>query len=523
VGAHRGRASGSREAYALAIDPQNPSTVYAAAASFAGPQMGGVFKSEDGGTTWTQANAGLTDIEAYALVMDPQTPSTLYVGTEGGLFKSIDGAATWAATGITDEVRTIAIDAAMPSVVWVGTETGLAKSTDGGLTWTQSTLGLAGEVDAIAINPVAPATVYAGGRNMTTWKTTDGGGTWTRLIDSPEALQLAVDPSAPSTVYLVIGSLFKSRNAGGTWQRSEGGMHAQDATSVVVVADAPDTIYAANFHTMYTTIDGGTTWTHAIVPTSDVFSLAYEPRRRILSFVSHPSGGHASAYWSRDGGATWRIARGLDTTQPTSLVADPTNPRVLYAGTFGGGVFRSRNGGRRWNALRTSPPDEVMLDLAVDPATPTTLYATTGTSGVFKTVNLGTTWSAINAGLTEQLLGPLAIDPSAPATIYVGGYAAARVFKSTDGGASWSEGSAGLPPGVGYAYGIGDLLVDPTAPSTVYASVKHAGIFRSVDGGATWSDYNLGMTAAVAYQLLVAPPGSSIYAGTPQGVFRLVP
>jgi photosystem II stability/assembly factor-like uncharacterized protein len=143
--------------------------------------------------------------------------------------------------------------------------------------------------------------------------------------------------------------------------------------------------------------------------------------------------------------------------------------------------------------------------------------------GVFKTIDLGTTWSAINAGLSEPLLGPLAIDPSAPSTLYVGGYASAHVFKSTDGGASWGEGSAGLPPGVGYEYGIADLLVDPTVPSTVYAGVKHAGMFRSVDGGATWSDYNLGTTASVAYQLLVAPPGSSIYAGTPQGVFRLAP
>src|SRR5262245_27702441 len=263
--------TGSREVYALAIDPQNPSTVYAGAASFAGPQMGGVLKSEDGGTTWSQANAGLTDIEVYALAMDPQTASTLYAGTEGGLFKSIDGAATWAATAITDEVRTIAIDPVTPSVVWVGTETGLARSTDGGLTWTEIVLGLAGEVDSIAIIPTAPATVYASGRNITTWKTTDGGATWARLIDSPGGLQLAIDPSAPSTVYLVIAGLFKSRNGGGTWQPSEGGMHAVDATSVVVVPDAPDTIYAANFHTMYSTIDGGATWSHAIVPTSDVF------------------------------------------------------------------------------------------------------------------------------------------------------------------------------------------------------------------------------------------------------------
>ena len=125
------------------------------------------------------------------------------------------------------------------------------------------------------------------------------------------------------------------------------------------------------------------------------------------------------------------------------------------------------------------------------------------------------------AAASWQALGPqggfvecVALDPQNPATVYAGVYTSG-VWKSADRGATWAPTGAG--PDAVYA-----IAIDPTDPSRLYASGYNA-VSRSVDGGATWSDYNLGMTAAVAYQLLVAPPGSSIYAGTPQGVFRLVP
>src|SRR5437870_7033894 len=83
---------------ALAIDPVTPATLYAGAYS------GGVFKSTDGGGSWTAVNTGLTDVCVRTLAIDPQTPATLYAGTDrGGVFKSTNGGASWTAvnTGVT--------------------------------------------------------------------------------------------------------------------------------------------------------------------------------------------------------------------------------------------------------------------------------------------------------------------------------------------------------------------------------------------------------------------------------------
>lgn len=439
------------------------------------------------------------------------------------MFKTVDGGNSWtsASAGMTGDVRGVTIDPLTTSVIYAGTPAGLFKSTDGAASWSQNPSGPAGSVSSIVLDPSHPDTVYAGGSPTSIYKSLDAGTTWTRLIDSPWTLRLAIDPSVPATIYSAGPSLSRTRNGGGLWTRSEAGLHATDATSIVIAPTTPPTIHAANYHAMFSTSDGGATWTHAIVPTSDPFWLAFEPRKGIVSFISHPSRGYASAYWSRDGGARWRNARGLATNQPTSLVADPAAPRVLYAGTFDG-IFQSRNGGRGWRPLRSNPPDPVVTGVAVDPTSRATLYATTGYSGVFKTTDGGRTWSAMNGGLGDLVLRTIAIDPTAPSTLYVASWAYDRIFKSTDGGASWTEGSTGLPQGPTFAFSVGSLLVDPGIPSTVYAGVAHGGVFRSTDGGATWSDYNLGMTAQAVGELLVGPPASSIYAATSQGVYRLV-
>jgi hypothetical protein len=110
----------------MVIDPQNPSTVYAA--NF--DSGAGVFKSTDGGASWNAANSGLPAFQysPVALAIDPQNPSTLYAGTLSGIFRSADGGANWSAVnsglpalGIT----TLAIDPRDPDTIYAGTPAGL--------------------------------------------------------------------------------------------------------------------------------------------------------------------------------------------------------------------------------------------------------------------------------------------------------------------------------------------------------------------------------------------------------------
>jgi hypothetical protein len=97
----------------LAIDPQNPSTVYAGA--YGGP----VFKSMDGGQNWVRLS-----ISAYALAIDAQNPTTIYAGTDGGVFKSTNGGASWVSSGLIERVLALGIDPQTSNTVYAGTAGG---------------------------------------------------------------------------------------------------------------------------------------------------------------------------------------------------------------------------------------------------------------------------------------------------------------------------------------------------------------------------------------------------------------
>src|SRR5438093_2141363 len=118
---------------ALAIDPQTPTTLYA------GTRFDGVFKSTDGGGTWSASNTGLPQGRSVdALAIDPQTPTTLYVGTFGGVFKSTDsGDACRVGHGLgASLVDVLAIDQRTTPTVYPGTPGGALQTDDGGGPWT---------------------------------------------------------------------------------------------------------------------------------------------------------------------------------------------------------------------------------------------------------------------------------------------------------------------------------------------------------------------------------------------------
>ncbi len=125
--------------------------------------------------------------------------------------------------------------------------------------------------------------------------------------------------------------------------------------------------------------------------------------------------------------------------------------------------------------------------LAIDPGTPATLYAGTAGGGVFKSGDAGSTWSAANSGLTNPNVRALAIDPVTPATIYAG--TTGGVFKSTDGGDTWAAANTGLTGTF-----ITALAIDPTTPATLYAATGTGGVFKSTNSGGTWTAANTGLT-----------------------------
>src|SRR2546427_666080 len=196
------------------IDPVTPSTLYAGMVFEGGHYpVGGVFKSIDGGHTWSNSSMGMpTNPNIYSLVIDPKTPSTLYAGNfDGGVYKSLDGGATWTATMSpplsNPKVYSLAIDPQTTSTVYVGMDySGLYKSTDGGGTWNAVSTGLPVTtcgLHALAIDPVTPSTVYAGEFGCGVYKSTNSGGNWSPLstgMPDPYVHSIVI-VSAATTVY----------------------------------------------------------------------------------------------------------------------------------------------------------------------------------------------------------------------------------------------------------------------------------------------------------------------------------
>ena len=201
------------------------------------------------------------------------------------------------------------------------------------------------------------------------------------------------------------------------------------------------------------------------------------------------------------------ISHGLEGETIYSLAIDPVMPTTLYAGVYGGGVFKTTDSGWNWYRANTGLSSVVIMSLAIDPKTPTTLYAGTGNRGVFKSTDGGATWKITNIGLKNGTVEALVIDPTTPTILYAG-TSGGGLFKSVDGGSNWSAANAGMTN----AY-VSALVIDPTRPTTLYAGTLD-GVFKSIDGGATWSAANTGLTGIHVVALAIDPTTlTTIYAG----------
>ena len=185
-------------ATALAFDPRGSGTVYAAAAD------GQVLRSADRGASW--ARAGLIAAAGghiRSLAVSPGDPGLLYAGAPGGLFRSADGGASWSVlAGAGPRVVQVAVAPSDPLTLYVGSDPHplgrLLRSTDGGATWAPAApAGWDGVVNALAVDPADPATVYLGGGRF--WSSHDGGAHWAKvdensLLGGVPIGQIVVDP-----------------------------------------------------------------------------------------------------------------------------------------------------------------------------------------------------------------------------------------------------------------------------------------------------------------------------------------
>jgi len=281
---------------------------------------------------------------------------------------------------------------------------------------------------------------------------------------------------------------------------------------------APQTIFAGTSAGVFKSIVGGLSWNLANTGLSvtNVTTLAMDPTAPQTIFAG-TSGG---VFKSTDAGSTWSPASaGLPPLSVSVLVVDPVSARNLYAG-MGNEIYRSTDGGISWASIYRLSNASSVTALAIGAAAPPTLYAGTSNSGVFKSADGGTTWSPVNTGIQGGgAVSVLVTDPRAPQTVYAGTmhglYRPGGVYKSTDGGTTWKAVNTGLT-----GTDVKTLVIDPTATQILYAGTEIDGIFRSADGGSNWTPVNMCLADKNVNALIIDTGSPQIlYAGTPGGVW----
>lgn len=241
------------------------------------------------------------------------------------------------------------------------------------------------------------------------------------------------------------------------------------------------------------------------------------------------AGGYSGVSRSSDGGATWTdSSAGLTFRDVRSLAIDPRTPSVVYAGTSGGGVFKSVDAGASWHRLTSSPESAPLL--AVAPLTPSTLYAASFGPGVYKSTDAGATWSHLTNVPVPDVLA-LAVDPTASGTVWVGGQwdltSGVGLARTTDGGVSWSPIALGPGQSSVEAIAIAPSSLPPYVPGAVYVGrlgdPTSPAVCRSTDGGASWFAASDGLPVGLEPRTLVVDPRHplTVYLGT-NGFFRCV-
>jgi photosystem II stability/assembly factor-like uncharacterized protein len=175
---------------------------------YAATNGGGVFKSVDGGASWSPKNSGLSYLYLTDLVIDPANPRALFASNYWGVLKSSDAAESWTGPVLSQTTNCLAADPNQPGVFYAGTVIGVYKSSDGGESWTKASAGMPGEIGfgitCLAVDPRDPGRVLAGTGGAGVFLSLDGADLWTPVLDGINNLQIkcvGFDPVVPNKIF----------------------------------------------------------------------------------------------------------------------------------------------------------------------------------------------------------------------------------------------------------------------------------------------------------------------------------
>ena len=559
----------------MAMDPVDPTIIYAGtgegffedaggASNTAAVQGAGIFRTTDGGDTWTQMESTATPDFHYVnrLVIGPDSRATLLAATGAGVFRSTDAGASW--------TRTLAINALDAKfhptdgsqAIASGHDPGSGPyySTDGGVTWSMAS----GIPDVhrveLAYARSNPSVVYAGVSDHGTiriWRSTDGGRTYAQRpaggISTYEAYNsmLWVDPTNSETLLWGGIGISRSTNGGGGGSGAFNGVHADQH----VVVEHPD-FDGVNNRTVYFGCDGGIYRTDNVYGNSAVelnnnLGITQFYGAAINDQTGVVVGGTQDNGTLRYTGSTegWGTTFGGDGGYCAS---DPTDPNYFYGEIYWADIFRSTNGGQSANYISSGITDagdpnaaNFITYFTLDPNNPNRILLCARHLWRTNNAKAGSpTWRAIKppiGGLDPGDPDGAHFNPNPPynlSTVTVAqgnsdlifaGHNNGQIWYTTDGTAdnpTWTRidnAGGGAPP----ARWVSRIAIDPANPSRIYVAYmgwEPDNLWTSVAPFTEWrpvgntGDYALPAAPLSALALHPTQPGW-VYVGGDIGLF----
>jgi photosystem II stability/assembly factor-like uncharacterized protein len=456
---------------------------------------GGVWKTQDGGSSWKNVSDGFFGGAIGAVAVSEWDPNVVYAGTGeetmrgnvshgDGMWKSTDAGKTWKHVGLEDSrhIARVRIHPKNPDLVYAAVlghlfgpnpERGVYRSKDGGKTWERVLFvnPNAGAVD-LAMDPTNPRVLYAGtwrvrrtpyslesgGAGSGLWKSTDGGDTWAELTRNPGLpkgtigiVGVTVSPSNPENVYAHIeaedGGVFRSRDGGKTWTKTnedrELRQRAWYYTRIYADPKDEESVYVVNVR-FHRSKDGGKTFTAIRTPHGDNHDLWIDPNDPRRMIEANDGGVNVST----DGGRSWTRQDNQPTAQIYRVSTDTHFPYRLLGAQQDNSALRipSRPTGFGRDFEETAGGESGYI--VADPQNPDVVYG--GSYGGFlqrvnhvtgerRDVNVWPDdpmgWGAADLKYRFQWNFPILFSPNDPDTLYA---AANVLFKSTDEGQTWT-------------------------------------------------------------------------------------
>jgi photosystem II stability/assembly factor-like uncharacterized protein len=473
----------------VVVSSADPNAVVAAARN-------GIYRSDDGGASWQAATGVPKELAVGALVSDPRDPNVIYFAgrcyISPGVFKSTDGGRTFrpASTGLSAAQRCVerfALDPAAPDHLFLwftyqGDVYGAMKSDDGGESWSET---VTAPTQSIVAAPKEGNRRF--GLDLYSLLTSADGVSWSRIAplksDIPlgQVATLTIDPNASRLFLGTFNGAFRSGDRGYNWLALGGA--------------ARDPIRAIDFDTTSGAVVIGTdvgVFRSSGFPWNDWTDLHIGNDALVIQkLVADPVNGDAYAFSGRhlfrssDRGVSWRETAPPLPASPLTLAVDAGHE--VYASYYDGAshLVRLSAGGVAWEEVRRQSTYQGYLGLTPDPREAGVLYYASN-GELSRTRDRGATWQGVPNPPGEAVVYALA-DPRGTDTFLCVTTAGSRPMlkKTTDGGLTWSGTKV---PAEWWVFWVAST---PSHPDVIYASVwpgeTRASLARSVDGGETWS------------------------------------